>query len=367
MVGGRTLPAIVGTEPRHFARFNLDPQRIAAWEDGMRTDGRPGTYEWWYFDAHLDDGTQLVITFYTKPFTDVGKPLTPYITVNLGYPDGRSDQREHVAPPAAFHAATDRCDVRIGPSRFAGDLRRYTIHVEFPGVLAEVTLTGEVPPWRPGTGHLLAGAREEHTFAWLPAVPQGRAEVTVRIDGEERRAVGIGYHDHNWGNIAIPALVNHWYWARGQLGDYTVIVAHIVAERRYGYASLPIFMLAKGGVIVADDGAKARFRAAAIRTDDFTGKPVANTIAYDYRDGERRYVLTFTRDKEILRLRFIEMVHGLKRLLARLVRYDGAYLRCTGDLRLECYAGEDLVETMHDEALWELMYFGRTRPEDARG
>jgi predicted secreted hydrolase len=26
------------------------------WEDGIRTSGEKGTYEWWYFDAHLDDG-----------------------------------------------------------------------------------------------------------------------------------------------------------------------------------------------------------------------------------------------------------------------------------------------------------------------
>jgi hypothetical protein len=24
-------------------------------EDGIRTSGEKGTYEWWYFDAHLDE------------------------------------------------------------------------------------------------------------------------------------------------------------------------------------------------------------------------------------------------------------------------------------------------------------------------
>jgi len=56
--------------------------------------------------------------------------------------------------------------------------------------------------------------------------------------------------------------------------------------------------------------------------------------------------------------RFSEELHGIKALLARLLRVDGAYLRFTGELSLEHYQADTLVETHRDEALWELMYFG---------
>jgi hypothetical protein len=53
-------------KPEDFARLGLDPDSVQPWEDGLRTDTGPGSYEWWYFDAHLDDGSSLVIMFYTK-------------------------------------------------------------------------------------------------------------------------------------------------------------------------------------------------------------------------------------------------------------------------------------------------------------
>ena len=33
---------------------------ILLYEDGMRTDGNNGEYEWWYFDSKLDDGSVVV-------------------------------------------------------------------------------------------------------------------------------------------------------------------------------------------------------------------------------------------------------------------------------------------------------------------
>jgi len=52
----------------------------------------------------------------------------------------------------------------------------------------------------------------------------------------------------------------------------------------------------------------------------------------------------------------------LKKAIARLARFDGAYLRFAGELRIERYRGEQLVESHTDDALWELMYFGKARP-----
>ena len=51
-----TTAASVARTSEDYARYGLDPTTVAQWEDGARTDDRPGTYEWWYFDAHLDDG-----------------------------------------------------------------------------------------------------------------------------------------------------------------------------------------------------------------------------------------------------------------------------------------------------------------------
>jgi len=48
--------AMIASSPEDYQRLGLSPTAIAPWEDGARTDGSAGTYEWWYFDAHLADG-----------------------------------------------------------------------------------------------------------------------------------------------------------------------------------------------------------------------------------------------------------------------------------------------------------------------
>lgn len=55
--------ARVANEDEDYARLGLKRGVIEPWEDGMRTSGGRGSFEWWYFDSHLDDGTSLVITF----------------------------------------------------------------------------------------------------------------------------------------------------------------------------------------------------------------------------------------------------------------------------------------------------------------
>jgi hypothetical protein len=58
--------AITAGSDADYERLGLTRHDIKAWEDGARTDDRPGTYEWWYFDAHLEDGAKLVVVFMDK-------------------------------------------------------------------------------------------------------------------------------------------------------------------------------------------------------------------------------------------------------------------------------------------------------------
>ncbi len=363
-MSSRPVPAHLAKSQEEYQRLGIKPRQIEPWEDGLRTDSRKGTYEWWYFDAHLTGGVKVVIVFYTKPIVDVDKLLTPQVSITLDRADGTHIERIITLPAAAFTAAQDRCDVRIGPNTFQGDLHTYQIHVAIEDLEADVTLTGTSPPWRPETGVLLFGAGSEHNFAWLPAVPQGDVAATITLAGQQETFTGHGYHDHNWGNISMVQLMHHWYWARGQIGDYTLIASHITAEKRYGYQPFPVFMLAHQGLIIADDSSKVRFSATDIHTDPATGKPVANVTVYEYRDGDQHYKLTFTRRNTILRMKLVEGITGIRGVLARLIGFDGAFQRFTGDLTLDHYQGETLLASDHAEAIWEQMYFGHA-PKDS--
>jgi hypothetical protein len=239
-------------------------------------------------------------------------------------------------------------------------LREYAIHFQDAEVQADLRLRGTVPPWRPGTGHAFFGQDRTRFFAWLPSVPQGTVEGTVTIEGRARNVAGVGYHDHNWGNAPIPAIVHHWYWGRARIGDYTVIASDITAVEAYGSAALPVFMLARGESLLAEDASKVRFTADDIFVDPYTGKPAAGRLVYDYQDEGKRYRVTFQRAKDLARVRFIDLLPPGRRLLARLGCFDGAYIRFTGTATLERIEGEQVLETVTQQtAVWELMYFGR--------
>ncbi len=354
--------AVTASAPADYERLGLSPTSIALWEDGARTDDSAGTYEWWYFDAHLADGAKLVVTFMNKDIADPQKALSPLLRLNLDLADGRHFEKVVPYPPGEWSTARDHADVRLGENRFTGDLHRYRIQAAAEEISIDVTLTGEVPAWRPSTGYMLFGADRSREFAWLPSVPQGAVTVTYSIDGEQHETTGVGYHDHNWGNVGLPKVVHDWYWARGQAGPYSVIASYITSTKKYGFEPIPIFMLARDNVLVGDDPAKFTFEREGVYTDQTTGKPVAAITRYTFRGSEDIYVVSFIRSHDLSASRMVDSVKGVKRIAAKLARFDGAYLRFVGAIEISRYRGGELVETHKNDAIWELMYFGHARP-----
>jgi hypothetical protein len=161
--------AVMANSPADYERLGLSPTSIAPWEDGARTDDSAGTYEWWYFDAHLADGVMLVVTFMNKDIAEPNKPLSPLLRLNLDLPDGRHFEKIVHYPPGEWSAATDHADVRLGENHFTGDLHRYRIQATAEEISVDVTLTGEVP----------LGARRRGTcfrrgsFAGIRVAPRG--------------------------------------------------------------------------------------------------------------------------------------------------------------------------------------------------
>src|SRR6202521_1376865 len=129
-------------KPEDFAKLGIQPGHIELFEDGMRTHGGPGGYEWWYFDSHLQDGSSLVIVFYTKPQLNPDGELAPFASLELDRPgQPRISVEAHVLPDA-FSARRDRCDVRIGENTFRGNLHEYNIHFSHDGVRTDSMLAG---------------------------------------------------------------------------------------------------------------------------------------------------------------------------------------------------------------------------------
>jgi hypothetical protein len=251
--GGALTVNGLGRTPADYARVGLQPDAIQVWEDGFRTapvNSDPKVFEWWYSDFTGEDGTVVSFTLNTRlddgflPSPGEDRRL-PFASVIVTDPDGTN----HAALPqyrwADFTSATDRCDVRLGPFTFTGDLKTYRMTGEANGVGVDLTLTNTVAPFRAGTGYIFFGDTDQY-HAWLATVPRGRAEGTVTVNGQQRPFTGQGYHDHNWGTIPYPRFMEHWRWGRGSAGPndkYAVIAAVLHLRPEWGSTTSPVLLV----------------------------------------------------------------------------------------------------------------------------
>lgn len=357
-----TVLARTADRPDDYRRLDLQPGLVVPREDGMRTDGSRGSYEWWYFDAHLDDGSSLVITFFTKESLATWTGLRPRASAELERPGEPKRTWTVKAGPEDFAASTAECDVRIKGSTFRGSDSSYAIHFEDEGVAIDIELTGQVPAWRPETGHFYFGEHDRHLFAWLPAVPQGTVRARIVENGRTSELTGTGYHDHNWGDATMMRLMNHWYWGRAQAGPYSVIASRLVAAKRYDYAEIPIFMLAKDGQVVVDDAERVNLRVEDVFIDEVSKKPIANRVIYEYAGDADSYRVTFQREKTIHTVLPSDVDSVAVRALVKVARIEGAYLRFTGTVTVERLVDGSVVESEQDTGIWEVTYFARPVP-----
>lgn len=358
----KLLPAVHPADEQHMKKLRLSKNEIMQWEDGLRTDCKKGTYEWWYFDTHLSDGTIIVIVFYTKSAIKPNGPTAPYATFEITSPDGTSYAQTVKMPAKECSFSKKSCDIRIGNCTFSGDLTNYKIHFENENVIADVTLNGTVPSWRSYCGSIFFGEHEEEHFSWLPAVPEGSVSADVTINGTRTHYDGYGYHDHNWGNASMLKLMNHWYWGRAKIGPYTVISSWITAEKVYGNKEFDVFMLAKDGKIAADTSTgHVEFNPSQVHYDSVTKKPVHDKLVYLYTSSDStQFRVTYVRQTDITQDVFTANLPSLQRILAKLMGMDGGYMRFSGNATIEKIENGVVIEKYTNLAVWELMYFGKS-------
>lgn len=357
----KNLQAIHPNDDIHYKKFKMKKDEISQWEDGLRTNNESGTYEWWYFDTHLNDGSIIVVVFYTKSPINPNGDIKPYVTFELTNPDGSTHKETVYVPVEECEFSKECCNVKIGKSYIIGDLKNYKIHFENENVQADISLEGTVPAWRSKCGSILFGNQEEYEFAWLPAVPEGNVKAEVTVNGKKKNYEGYGYHDHNWGNVSILKLMNNWYWGRAKIGPYTVITAWITAEKAYNFKEFDVFMIAKDGKILSSgDNSTIEFLPTNMHIDSHTGKPVHDKIQYVYKDMEvTEYKVTYNRENDIVKERFVDTLPSIQRIFAKLLGVSGAYLRFSGTAAIEVFKDGILIEKYKDPAVWELMYLGK--------
>ncbi len=231
-------------------------QPMQPWEDAYRTSGLEEAFEWWYFDSIFEDGTAIVVCYTTKAKKPTKPPITPNVTTIIQNIAGEKRKVTIAYSAAEFSSSTESCDVVIGPNRWKGDLDHYEMHNEGEGMVLDLAFDRGAPSWRPGLGVDFVDENEKTWSGWVVPVPYGTVEGTLAVDGETRSLKGTCYHDHNWSNINLGAYLDHWYWGRGHIGDFTMVFSMLTYRKAFGPDGIkerPVFFLAKGDKMLTDD------------------------------------------------------------------------------------------------------------------
>lgn len=349
---------LLSASPELLAREGLT-ETVTLWEDGLRADTGRGSFEWWYFDAHFNDQTTAVIVFSTKPLLERNGPLKPNVSLTITRSDGTKLFQFPIFPANQFSASKEKCDVRSGPNWTRGDLHRYEVHAEMDGIAADLTFTGSVPAWRPGAGKAFFGDTD-HYFAWLPSIPYGTVEGTLTYDGQTHKVKGTGYHDHNWGNVGLNDVMDHWYWGRAHVGGYTLIYVEQIASKTYGFTRMPVFMLARGNEILVGDSEPLT-----MQTRDFvkheSGRGYPREVDFNWNSGDESIHLRLRQPNIIEAVSLLLLLPKWQQGIARLFS-NPYYFRFNAELELEINL-KGIKAKERGPALYEIMILqGKKHP-----
>lgn len=249
--------------------------------------------------------------------------------------------------------------MRIGPNWARGDLHQYEVHAEMNGMSADLTFTGLVPPWRPGVGKAFFDGPNNY-FAWLPSIPYGTVEGTLTYDGQTHKAKGTGYHDHNWGNVGLNDVMDHWYWGRAHVGEYTLIYVEQIASKTFGYQRMPVFMLAKGNEILIGDSELFTMQALDFVSHP-SGRGYPREVDFQWKNGNESIQLRLRQPKVIEATSLLLLLPKWQQWIAKLFS-NPYYFRFNVELELDINLNK-IKAKEHGPALYEIMILqGKKHP-----
>ena len=289
-------------KPEDYKKIGVKKDRIEPWEDGRRDDSRPNAFEWWYFDSILDDGTKIMVAFYDKPLLRSSENgLIPHVELRVTFPDGKDFVEFFDHPSDESEFPRERCDLKIGPHKFVGDLKEYTIQINpINGLGADLKLKSLGQSWRPGAGYLAFGDKDEDYLTWLCCVPKGEVTGTITVNGKTSKVHGYGYHDHQRGSIYPLFIFNHWIWIRQNVGEYNILVFDFLTSQKYGYKRYPLcFIQDKDGNIIFENFESAKFEVIEEYLQELTGKYHPKRFKYTFENGGKTVEYTINSDAEL--------------------------------------------------------------------
>jgi predicted secreted hydrolase len=222
--------------------------------DGLHIDMKKrGNFEWWYFDARLDNG-YMAVGFFRAKHERTGKTG---VEITIYKPNGDKIQKIFNYRRSDFKASKEDANVQIGNNYIKVDyssqkLPLYEIFLDEDDLGIHLFYKPKIRGWMPGEGFTEFGTLGQ--FGWSVAIPRADVEGKIEVNNEEINVKGIGYHDHNWLTFNLMRVVQYWYWGRIYSENFTIIYAYIKCNKKMDDYPINILMVAKGEEIILSTG-----------------------------------------------------------------------------------------------------------------
>lgn len=214
---------------------------------------KPGSYEWWYFDAQSSDGYSIVVIFYEgNPFSkryikgiSSGKEnlavFYPAISISL-YKEGHPIfyTFEEFTPDECNFSAEEPLG-NAGNNSFTGEKigeqLQYQINLDHKLENGD-SISGSLRFTSTDLKFSLLDSSSEASSAhvWNLVMPSANVHGKLRLGGTTSETIhfkGTGYHDHNFGTEPMKDTFDEWYWGRYHLGESTLVYYLMRIENRW--------------------------------------------------------------------------------------------------------------------------------------
>ena len=217
-------------------------------DDAFHNQPSPDAFEWWYFDAIFDNGYSMVTSWHIGGVgMEIADPGYGHIVFAIYDPAGKKTDAVGAFPANAVFASTETCDVKMGDNSMHGEFPRYEVHFrsgDIGGDLLFENLTQGVR--NPPDGVAYFSQQPDRYMGWAIAQPRAKVTGKLILAGEEILVNGVGYHDHNWGNVPLREIYDYWYWGRLFLPNHTFLYSVGQASESLGHVAMSILVAFKG-------------------------------------------------------------------------------------------------------------------------
>ncbi|SMB97892.1 hypothetical protein SAMN00808754_2014 [Thermanaeromonas toyohensis ToBE] len=148
--------------------------------------------------------------------------------------------------PQDFTASTERCQLKIGPSRAEYTGNKYSLYLESTRVTGELEFFPLLAGWQPGIGRVAYGDQGLRYIYWQVPVPRASVQGEVSLEGKRYKIEGIGYHDHRRCNFPLPEALEGARIIRFYTDEYTLLAADFWGNLLYSRRHIQALYLAKG-------------------------------------------------------------------------------------------------------------------------